>query len=154
MDELAREFADRAHFLFVYVREAHPDDFPDHPAHRSFEQKLQHARDLQQRFDTPRPILVDSLDGHVHRMYGSAPNMSWIIDPTGHVAFKGGWTTVEDLRPALEAVIHARELKRRRMRLIPYYKEMISYRWRTQAGGRGELSTIQMGTLPPPEDEG
>ena len=58
MDQMARDFADQAHFLFVYVREAHPDEFPDHPEHHSIEQKYQHARDMRERHKTPRPILV------------------------------------------------------------------------------------------------
>ena len=74
MDQLTRDFAEQAHFLFVYVREAHPDTFPTHPEHRSMEQKFQQARDMQQRHNTPRPILIDDLDGGIHRVYGGLPN--------------------------------------------------------------------------------
>lgn len=81
MDDLAREYAGRAHFLFVYVREAHPDTFPDHPAHTSYEQKFRHARDLQEKWRTPRTILEVSLDGDVHRVWGGMPNMSWMDRP-------------------------------------------------------------------------
>jgi hypothetical protein len=127
MDALAREFSDRAHFLFIYVREAHPDTFPDHPAHRTYEQKLQHARDLQYKFDTPRTILVDDLDGGVHRIWGGMPNMSWVIDHTGRVAYKAGWTVVADLRAALEDVLRWRQLKREQATTASYYREVFSY---------------------------
>ncbi len=43
MDQFAREFNGRAHFLFIYAREAHPDSFPQYPAHRSIEHKWRHA---------------------------------------------------------------------------------------------------------------
>ena len=122
MDQFAREYESRAHFLFVYAREAHPDRFPDHPAHKSTEQKWQHARDLQQRFQSPRTFLVDGLDGEVHRMYSGRPNMSWVIDHAGRVAFKGGWTVAQDLREALELVFQVREMKRDGARVNPYYK--------------------------------
>ena len=59
MDQLARDYADQAHFLFVYVREAHPDDFPDHREHHSIKQKFGHACDMQKRHETPRRILID-----------------------------------------------------------------------------------------------
>ncbi|MCH9010318.1 MAG: hypothetical protein IIC21_06825 [Chloroflexi bacterium] len=130
MDKLSEEYADRVHFLFVYVREVHPDDYPSHPVHRTIEQKFQHARDLQARHDTPRRILVDTLDGDVHRTYGGIPNMSWIIDHTGRIAYKAGWTIESDLRSALENVAMVRELKReatqKGVNFRAYYKEEIT----------------------------
>jgi hypothetical protein len=126
MDALAREFGGQAHFLFIYVREAHPDRFPDHPAHRLFEQKLQHARDLQAKFDTPRMILLDGLDGEVHRAWGGLPNMSWVLDHTGRVTFKAGWTSATDVHQALESAIRLRKLKREGI-TTAYYKESVSY---------------------------
>lgn len=125
MDQLAREFADRAHFLFVYVREAHPDDFPDHPAHKSYAQKWQHALDLRSRHDTPRPILVDDLDGAVHRVFGGRPNMSWIIDHTGRVSYKADWTSSVDVRAALDETLRVRDLKREGG-YKDFYKESMS----------------------------
>ena len=112
MDQLAHDFAEQVHFLFVYVRESHPDRFPDHPTHKSIEQKFQQARDMQQRHCTSRRILVDSLDGDVHRRHGGLPNMSWVVDHTGRIAYKAAWTVEQDIRAALEDAIRIRELKR------------------------------------------
>lgn len=47
MEDLARRFADRAHFLLIYVREAHPGEF--YPPHQYSEQKLLHARAIRVR---------------------------------------------------------------------------------------------------------
>ena len=130
MDQLAQDFKGDVHFLFIYVREAHPDHFPDHPAHKSIEQKFQHARDLRDRHSSPRPVLVDDLDGTVHREWGGLPNMSWIIDHTGHIAYKAGWTVESDIRAALEDLVRVRELKHEAAEsgrpFRPYYKETIS----------------------------
>jgi len=123
MDQLARDYADDVHFLFVYTREIHPDDFPDYPPHQSIEQKYQHARDMQRRHNTPRQILIDSLDGDVHRQWGGLPNMSWIIDHTGTVAYKAGWTLESDIRPALEDVMRIREFKRQAQAEGRFYKD-------------------------------
>ena len=132
MDELARDYADSVHWIFIYNREPHPDDYPDHRAHRSVEQKFQHARDMRERHNTPRQILIDDLDGTVHREWGGLPNMTWIIDHTGHVAYKAGWTVASDIRQSLEDVVRVRELKRQAAesgtRTPPYYVETLSFR--------------------------
>ena len=132
MDKLARDFADSVHWLFIYTREPHPDDFPDHRAHRSIEQKYQHARDMRDRHSTPRQILIDDLDGAVHREWGGLANMSWVIDHTGRVAYKAGWTVESDIRESLEDVVRVREIKRKAAEsgaiTPPYYVETLSFR--------------------------
>lgn len=125
MDQLARDFAEEAHFLFIYVREAHPDEFQDHPAHKSFEQKCQHAFDLRERRQTPRTILVDDLEGSVHRVYAGRPNMSWIVDHTGRVSYKADWTSAKDIRQALEETLRIRQLKRDGL-YKDFYREAMS----------------------------
>jgi hypothetical protein len=47
--------------VFLYIREAHPGEH--FPAHRTFAQKLAHARAFRERFGIERPILVDDLVG-------------------------------------------------------------------------------------------
>jgi hypothetical protein len=54
--------------------------------------------------------------------------MSWVIDHTGRIAFKGGWTVAADLREALELVLRLREMKREGLRVNPYYKEIMDYK--------------------------
>src|ERR671923_1465519 len=46
-------------FFFLYIRESHPAE--NYPSHRSWEQKLAHARDLQRLENVRFPIVVDSL---------------------------------------------------------------------------------------------
>ncbi len=85
---------------------------------------------MQARHDTPRRILVDTLAGDTHRTYGGIPNMSWIIDHTGRIAYKAGWTIESDIRPALENVAKVRELKReaaqKGVNFRAYYREEIT----------------------------
>jgi hypothetical protein len=130
MDQMAKDFAEQAHFLFVYVREAHPDDDPAFPVHNTIEQKMEHARTMQKKHGTPRKILVDSLDGDVHREFGGIPNMSWIIDHTGQVAYKAGWTIAPEIRDAMDDAVRVRQLKReaseKGVNFRTYYKESVS----------------------------
>lgn len=126
MEDMAKRFAGRAHFLFVYVREAHPGEV--YPPHQYIEQKFLHAASFKERLGTERPIAVDSLYGRVHRIYGGVSNMSWIIDHTGHVAFRAAWTVAADIEAALEETLRVRELRREGRPVSVYYREMTGLR--------------------------
>jgi hypothetical protein len=88
---MAKVFASKnTHFMFVYTREAHPGE--NYPAHRTFEQKLAHARAFKAEFKIERPILVDDLIGTAHKLYGSLLKMTYLISRGGRVLFRADWT--------------------------------------------------------------
>ena len=120
MEALAAEFAGRAHFPFIYVREAHPGELI--PPIQSMEEKAAHAQSFRE-YGVTRQILLDSLYGRVHRRYGGVSNMTYIVDHTGHIAFRAEWTVVEDVRAALEDVLDARERRRDGRGASTYYVE-------------------------------
>jgi hypothetical protein len=62
-------------------------------AHASFEDKLAAARRLRDEIGITRPILIDDLDGTVHRAYGTLPNMSWVLGRGGLILYKAMWTS-------------------------------------------------------------
>ena len=127
MERLAQEMAEQVQFLFVYTREAHPGEV--YPPHTSHEQKVLHARAFMERGQAVhRPMLIDTLDGQTHRLYGGVSNMSWIIDHTGGVAYKASWTDVKDIRRALEEVIEIRNTKRAGGRVQAFYREFSGVR--------------------------
>ena len=144
MDQLARDYEDEAHFLFVYTREAHPDKHPEFPAIRSIEQKFDHARIMKERHGTPRIILIDDVDGTVHRTWAGCSNMSWIIDHTGHVHFKANWTSEPDLRPALDSAVKLRELKREGI-ASQYFTEGV---WYTRQHGQPDAFEKELERAP------
>ena len=125
MEELAREFAEQTHFLFIYTREAHPGEV--FPPHASYEQKVRHAAAFRER-GLARPILMDTLDGQVHRLYGGVSNMTWIVDHTGHVAYKASWTDAVDIRGALDETLKIRERRREGGNVSPFYREIVGVR--------------------------
>ena len=51
--------------------------------------------------DLTSPVLVDSMDEAVHRQYGSLPNMLYVIDKAGNIAYKSTWTVAEELDTVL-----------------------------------------------------
>jgi hypothetical protein len=127
MEPLAAEYASReVTSLFIYTREAHPGEHMPH--HTSFAQKLAQARALRDEHGVRRRILVDALDGPVHRLYGALPNMTWIILRGGTIAYKAAWTDAADVRLALEQVARLGELRRQGGRLAPFWTERLGFR--------------------------
>jgi hypothetical protein len=51
--------------------------------------------------------------------------MSWVLDHTGHVFFKGGWTAARDVRRALETVLPLQANDPPHGPLAPYYQEWL-----------------------------
>jgi len=108
MNDLYEDFqGDDVEFLFVYVREAHPGD--ELPAHDSLDDKVRAAELLRQEEDIDMPIIVDELNGAIHRKYGKLPNATFIIDKSGRVAFKCLWTQPGVVEEALEELLELQE---------------------------------------------
>ncbi len=117
--------------MFLYTREAHPGE--RFPAHRSFAQKLAHARAFRDRFAVERPILVVDLAGTGHRLYGLLPNMTYLIGRGGRVLFRSDWTDAATVEAALAYLEAARARRQEGLRLKPFYAEFVGYRWSDQA---------------------
>lgn len=98
MKNLRAEFPD-VEFLVVYVREAHPGERL--PQHKSFADKLRAAKLLPARYQEHRRVLIDTLEGDMHRAYGAMPNVVYVINPDGIVHYRCDWMHIEGLREAL-----------------------------------------------------
>lgn len=127
MEALAEEYAARGFgFVFVYTREAHPGEKLSH--HTSFDQKLTYARLFQERWSIRRPVLVDDLDGPIHRAYGMLPNMSYIVDPAGRIVYRADWTDAHSIRWVLEYLQHEATEKPTTRRVAPFFCELLGHR--------------------------
>lgn len=86
-------------FLILYVREAHPGErgYRAYSQPRDFGGKLAYARALARSEELPGPVLVDGMDEAVHRRYGGLPNMVYVVDKAGDVAYKATWTQAEEI---------------------------------------------------------
>jgi len=150
INALAQEFdRDEVEFFFIYVREAHPGDRI--PAHGSMAEKIQAAETLRDEEEIEIPILVDDLEGAVHRRYGKLPNPTYIIDKSGRVAFRALWTqpqVVEEALRQLLAVQHDRDLEHAVVlggddRSMPLsYPALHSYR-ALHRGGRDSIADFE-----------
>lgn len=92
-----------ARWFQVSVREAHPG--ASFPAPKTESEKMEHARAFKALEEIPWPVLVDDLDGTVHRAYGGLPNSAYLIDADGLIAFKDQWASAATLRVALDALL-------------------------------------------------
>ena len=91
-------------FLLVYVREAHPGSRLG--PHNSDEEKQALATELNRIYKDPRPVLIDTLDGDMHRLYGGLPNMVYVINPDGKVIYRCDWSFPKLIRCVLLARDH------------------------------------------------
>jgi len=96
-------------FLFVYVREAHPGE--KLPAHGSWADKVAAAEEFRDEEGVAMPIMVDELNGKIHKKYGTLPNSTYIIDRSGRVAFRSLWTRPQVIAKALEELIEKQEAR-------------------------------------------
>lgn len=138
MQEFVRQFPDIV-FLLLYVREAHPGERI--PLHASFEDKFLCAKRFQEEEKDNRIILVDDLEGTIHKQYGLFPNFIYVIDPKGYVAFRTPWNVPKRLQ---EVLSHMRKYPAARIPekyLLPDIKH-VGFRAIKRAGWRAALDLI------------
>lgn len=107
LNDLYDDFSDDVQFLFVYVREAHPGE--ELGPHTSMKDKLQAAEMFRDEEDVEMPIIVDDLNGRIHRKYGKAPNPTYLIDRSGRIAFRMLNTNARVLGEAIEELLDRQE---------------------------------------------
>ncbi len=110
MHELREKYAHReVEFLAMYVREPHAGErgFPDHEDHRSFEHKMEVARELQQLKDMTIPLGVDDMSQEQHARLGNLPNMVFVVDRLGRLAYSNTWLLADDVDSVLARLVTA-----------------------------------------------
>jgi len=93
-------FGEKAQFVTVYIKEAHPDDewqmdenLKEDVCYRqpkSSGERVAIANDFAKRFDYPIPLLVDPMNNPANTAYSAWPERLYVIDPRGTIVYKGG----------------------------------------------------------------
>jgi peroxiredoxin len=107
LNDLYEEYDGEVEFLFVYVREAHPGD--ELGPHKEMRDKVSAAELLRDEEEVEMPIIVDDLNGRIHRKYGKAPNPTYLIDRSGRIAFRMLNTNASVLEEAIEELLERQE---------------------------------------------
>ena len=108
MEEVRLKYADQGvAFVTMYVREPHPHErgFPDVPQPTTYDQKLQHAKDLIRVKDVHMPVVIDDIDQANHLALGNLPNMSYVVDKAGVVQHAAEWLRAEDVDETLSRLV-------------------------------------------------
>lgn len=137
LNELSQRYRDQGfEFFTIYVREPHPGE--NYGPHRTWEQKLRFAQDCREQDGVQTRLLVDDLEGTVHCLYGSMPNMIYVVDKNGRIAYKAMWTDHEEIAEVLTNLVLADKLQEQGVRVKPSYTEKINYIPAQYAGGLRE----------------
>jgi thiol-disulfide isomerase/thioredoxin len=100
VEKLYRRYKDRANFVMVYVRDAHPTDgwrmesndrfgvTTEQP--KTYGERVEVAQKCSRLLDLGFPMLVDTIDDAVGARYSGMPGRLYLIDRQGKVAFKSG----------------------------------------------------------------
>jgi hypothetical protein len=98
--QIYQDYKDHADFLTVYVREAHPTDewqmksnLKDDVCYaqpKTLQQRVIIANDFTKRFKFPLPFGIDDMSNAANDAYAAWPERIYIIDESGHIAYRGG----------------------------------------------------------------
>lgn len=149
LHRLHDEFGDRVRFLTLYVREAHPGG--DYPQPETLERKLAHARDYRDRDGIAWPVLVDDVDGSLHRQLDPKPHAAYLIGPDGTVWWRSTWANDEPLlRQALEAAAQGRPpTKAQRQPRVRPMLNGAGHMWETWQAAGGHAKRDVLREVPP-----
>jgi Iodothyronine deiodinase len=94
-----RDYGDRASFLTVYIKEAHPEDEWQmdsnetenvcYPQPQTLGQRVAIANDFVKRFHYDVPIAVDGMTNAADKAYAGWPERFYIVDESGTIVYKG-----------------------------------------------------------------
>ncbi len=122
MEALAEELGDDASLFTVWVREAHAGG--DYPQPESLAERERYARDFREREQARIPVVLDDMQGSLHRLFGGLPNAVYVIDGRGRVAYRASWADHREIRRVLERLLEAdRRMAQRVYAGVPRWSE-------------------------------
>ena len=89
LSTLQEKYGEEVAFVLLYVREGHPGE--RYPQPEDMAEKLRHAHDLQRFFGVSWPVVVDDINGTLHRALDAKPNSVHLVDGNGKLVFRSLW---------------------------------------------------------------
>jgi hypothetical protein len=99
MEDISKKYADVASFVYVYIKEAHPDDEWQVEKNRignvvfnqprTMEERLLLATTFQESMGTKTTILVDDMRNTANAVFAAWPERIYMVDTNGKIIYKG-----------------------------------------------------------------
>ena len=99
MREIYSKYRDRAVFLTIYIKEAHPTDEWQMASNekegvcyrqpKTLADRIAIASDFVARFHYDLPVAVDDIDNRANELYAGWPERIYIVDASGRIVYKG-----------------------------------------------------------------
>lgn len=109
METLQEKYKDKdVVFFVVYSKEPHAGEtshFKKYAQHKTYEHKKQYAQEMVEEFGMKVPVLIDDLDESVVHAFGRMPNMTFIVDKEGNIAYKSDWMEASRIEELLDELI-------------------------------------------------
>lgn len=100
LDQTAKTYGDRVHFLCVYIKEAHPTDGSQSPSNvddgilyadpTTEDERAEVAAACMLRYNFSFPMVLDNMTNEVESRYFAMPERLYVLDSDGRVAWKCG----------------------------------------------------------------
>ncbi len=115
---LEERYGDHVQFVLLQVREAHPGAEVDQPD--TLEDKVQHAQLMRDVYAVGWPVLVDDIEGTLHRQLDTEPNSLHIIGADGEILYRALFAGDAGVEKAIAAVAAGEQLtKKSSQSLLP-----------------------------------
>ena len=108
---LEERYGDHVQFVLLQVREAHPGAEIDQP--HTLQDKVQHAQLMPEVYSVRWPVLVDDIEGTLHRLLGTEPNSLHIIGADGEILYRALFAGDAGVEKAIAAVAAGEQLTRK-----------------------------------------
>ena len=102
LNRLEERYGDRVQFVLLQVREAHPGAEVDQP--HTLRDKVQHAKLMRESYAVGWPVLVDDIDGTLHRQLDTEPNSLHVIGTDGEILYRALFAGDAGVENAIAAV--------------------------------------------------
>jgi len=121
LQKVAARFKQRADFIWIYIREAHPTDGRRPAKHveveqpKTFEARFDVAQRCSGAIDLGMPQLVDDMKDSCAKAYNAMPDRLFILGADGRIAYRGArgprGFKVDEMEQALTKLLAEKQLK-------------------------------------------
>ncbi len=123
LKELQENMGNKLNIALVYVREAHPGERYPQPA--TIDDKRSNALDFKNKYDVDVPVIIDDLDGPLHKILDIKPNSVHLMNANGKILLQSLWAgDTKIIRDAINQVVDGAPVKNKlsQKMFLPFFR--------------------------------